>query len=61
MELQIERVKVKDKIIACRFSREVFTQIEKLAKENKTTMGNVIRALVDKSLSPTPTLGENKI
>lgn len=46
----LEIPKVKDKMIMCRFSPDVFKQIEKLAKKHKTSQGKVIRALVDKAL-----------
>lgn len=48
--MKLELDKVKDKMIMCRFSPEVFKVIEKLAKQNKTGQGKIIRALVDKAL-----------
>lgn len=48
MKLKIDPVK--DRMIMCRFSPDVFKKIEKLAKANKTSQGKIIRALVELSI-----------
>ena len=49
--MKLDIAPVKDKMIMCRFSPDVFFQIEKLAKKHKTSQGKIIRALVDKALN----------
>ena len=48
MELQLD--KVKDKMIMCRFAPNMFAELGKLAKKNKTSRGKVIRAIIETSL-----------
>jgi len=48
--MKLNLPKVKDKMIMCRFSPEVFATIEKLAKKHKTSQGKIIRALVEQAL-----------
>jgi hypothetical protein len=42
---------VKDKMIMCRFAPGTFKVIQKLAKQNKTSHGKVVGALVEKALN----------
>ncbi len=48
--MKLDIAPVKNKMIMCRFSPDVFKKIEKLAKEHKTSQGKIIRALVEKAL-----------
>lgn len=41
---------IKDKMIMVRFDPNVYNEIGRLAKANKTSRGKIVRALVDKTI-----------
>ena len=49
--MELNLAPIKDKMIMCRFDPEVFEELGKLAKKNKTSRGKVIRALVEKGIT----------
>ena len=49
--MKIDFESVKNRMIMCRFSPDIFKQVEKLAKKHKTSRGKIIGALVEKALT----------